>query len=62
MKKNIWFGAAGLAVLTPVLMALPGHSSATATSAQDQESGRTTVRRIEVQGPQTIAISTDVAP
>ena len=68
MKKNIWIGAAGLAVLTPVLMALPGHSSAstaqsstTAVAVQGapaQESGRTTVRRIEIaQDPEVITIT-----
>jgi serine protease Do len=73
MKKNIWIGAAGIAVLAPALMALPGHSSATATKsgtataadsgsddAQDRESGRTAVRRIEIsQDPETITISND---
>jgi serine protease Do len=76
MKKNIWIGAAGFAVLTPALMALPGHSSATtaqsgaqsataaavagSSDAQDQESGRTAVRRIEIsQDPETITIAND---
>jgi serine protease Do len=78
MKKNIWIGAAGFAVLTPALMALPGHSSATATAtqqavqsttavaiagsrdAQDQESARTKVQRIEIeQDPETITIAND---
>jgi membrane-associated protease RseP (regulator of RpoE activity) len=75
MKKNIWIGA-GFAVLAPALVALPGHSSATATQsgvqsttavavagsgdAQDQESGRTAVRRIEIsQDPETITIAND---
>ncbi len=66
MKKNIWIGAVGLAVLTPALMALPGHSSANsaqsssdvvAVSPQTQEGGRTAVRRIEVDGPETLTIS-----
>jgi serine protease Do len=64
MKKNIWIGAAGIAVLTPALMALPGHSAAQSSAAavavrpQDQEGGRTTVRRIEIsQDPGTITIS-----
>lgn len=73
MKKNIWIGAAGIAVLAPALMALPGRSSATATQsatsaaavavagdAQDQEGERTAVRRIEIsQDPETITISND---
>jgi membrane-associated protease RseP (regulator of RpoE activity) len=74
MKKNIWIGAAGFAILTPALMALPGHSSVTTTQAgaqsgtavagsvdaRGQEAGRTTVRRIEIsQDPETIMISND---
>jgi serine protease Do len=66
MKKNIWIRAAGIAVLAPALMALPGQSAAqaqdsgpvVAVSPQDQEGGRTTVRRIEIsQDPETITIS-----
>ena len=66
MKKNIWIGAAGIAVLAPALMALPGHSAAqaqdsgpvVAVSPQGQESGRTALRRIEIsQDPETITIS-----
>jgi serine protease Do len=74
MKNNIWIGAAGFAVLTPALMALPGHSSATTTQvgaqsatavagsvdARGQEGGRTAVRRIEIsQDPETITIAND---
>src|SRR5579871_5391745 len=70
MKKNIWIGAAGLAVLTPALMALPGHSSTGALQSsttavavagpQDQEGERTTVRRIEIaQDPEVIKIAND---
>jgi len=68
MKKNIWLGAAGLAVLTPALMALPGHSSATTQRSasvvtageQDPEGGRAAVHRIEIsQDPETITISND---
>jgi serine protease Do len=66
MKRSIWIGAAGFAVLTPALMALPGHSAAAqgsaiavAVSPQDQVGGRTAVRRMEAEGPQTIAISTE---
>jgi serine protease Do len=68
MKKNIWIGAAGIAVLAPALMALPGQSAAqaqdsgpvVAVSPQGQESGRTTVRRIEIsQDPEVITIAKD---
>jgi serine protease Do len=69
MKKNIWIGTAGIAVLTPALMAIPGHSTAAvaqgsatavAVSPQEQDGGRTTVRRIEIsQDPETISISND---
>jgi serine protease Do len=66
MKKNIWIGAAGIAILTPALMALPGHSQAQdsvtvkAVTPQTQDSGRTAVRRIEItQDPQVISIVND---
>ncbi|HEY2821659.1 MAG TPA: PDZ domain-containing protein [Candidatus Acidoferrum sp.] len=70
MKKNIWMGAAGIAVLSPALMALPGHSSANAGQsaavvagsggAQDQDSARTKMQRIEIeQDPETITIAND---
>lgn len=70
MKKNIWIGAAAVAVLTPALMALPVHSSAAAAQsaatrvavagAQDQESGRTKVQRIEIsKDPETITVLND---
>ena len=66
MKKNIWIGAAGIAVLTPALMALPGHSqvqdsvTAKAATPQTQEGGRTAVRRIEItQDPEVISIAND---
>ena len=37
MKKNIWIGAAGIAVLAPALMALPEHSTqSTAPSTPDK--------------------------
>jgi hypothetical protein len=68
MKRNVWIGAAGLAILTPALMALPGHSRAAATQSsttavavagpQDQDGGRTTVRRIEIaQDPEVVTIA-----
>ena len=70
MKKNIWIGAAGVAVLTPALMALPVHSSAAAAQGattavavagvQDQDSERTRVQRIEIEkDPQTITVLND---
>jgi serine protease Do len=69
MKKNIWIGAAGLAVLTPALMALPVHSSAAAQSAktavaiagaEDQDGERTRVQRIEIEkDPHTITVLDD---
>jgi serine protease Do len=72
MKNNIWIGAAGIAILAPTLMALPGHSSANAVQsaratavagsggAQDQDSARTKMQRIEIeQDPETITIAND---
>ncbi len=75
MKKNIWIGAAGVAVLTPALMALPGHSAANAASAQaaaagaqsptqsqdqNQDKYQTQRRQFEDEsGRRTITISTD---
>jgi serine protease Do len=70
MKKNVWMSGSVLAVLTPALMALPGHSTAAAQQGpatavavagpQNQEAGRTAVRRIEIgQDPETITISSD---
>ena len=69
MKTNIWMGAAGIAVLAPALMALPGHSTASAAPAagQQQEGGRTVTvprfdRHVEIQqgdGPQTVGVWLD---
>lgn len=72
MKKNIWIGTAGVAVLAPALMALPVHSSAAAAQsattafagagAQDQESGRTKVLRPRIEiskDPETITVLSD---
>jgi serine protease Do len=63
MKKNIWMTAAGLAVLTPALMALPGHSAMAANAVsqdQDQERANTKVQRIEIaQDPEVISILSD---
>ncbi len=66
MKKNIWIGAAGFAILTPALMALPGHSTvqdsvtAKAATPQTQQGARSEVRRIEItQDPEVLTISND---
>jgi serine protease Do len=72
MKKNIWIGAAGVAVLAPALMALPVHSHAVASAgqeattaiavagAQDQEGPRTTIRHIQIsKDPETITVLND---
>jgi|SRR5579872_1706481 serine protease Do len=63
MKKNIWIGAAGIAVLAPALMALPQQSTQSAApSAPDKN--RVTVLRQEIEdnagaGTRTILISPD---
>ena len=61
MKKNIWIGAAGIAVLAPALMALPQQSTpSSAPSAPDKD--RVKVLRQELDdepGRRTILISTD---
>ncbi len=61
MKKNIWIGAAGIAVLAPALMALPQQSTQSAApSAPDKN--RVTVLRQQIEdnaGPRTILISPD---
>lgn len=65
MKKNIWMAAAGLAVLTPALIALPGHSQTVAdatanVASQDQDSPKTKIHRIEItQDPEVISILGD---
>jgi serine protease Do len=70
MKKNIWIGAAGVAVLTPALMALPVHSSAAAAQGattaiavaggRDQDGERTRVQQIEIEkDPHTITVLND---
>src|SRR3984957_15784069 len=61
MKKNIWIGAAGIAVLAPALMALPQQSTpSSAPSAPDKD--RVKVLRQELDdepGRRTILISTN---
>jgi serine protease Do len=62
MKKNIWMTTAGLAVLTPALIALPGHSTTAASQAQEQnqERAKTKVQRIEIaQDPEVISLLSD---
>jgi serine protease Do len=50
MKKNIWIGAAGVAVLAPALMALPGHSSASLTQAGTQAEAQSSTA-VAIAGP-----------
>jgi serine protease Do len=65
MKTNIWMTAAGLAVLTPAILALPGHCSAAPAHAQsavsqDQDKPKTKVHRIEIaQDPEVISLLSD---
>jgi serine protease Do len=54
MKKNVWIGAAGLAALAPVLMALPGRSSA---GQQDMpEPPIVSLQRVRVQEPDNVTV------
>ena len=54
MKKNVWVGAAGLAALAPVLMALPGRSSA---GQQDMpEPAIVSLQRVRVQEPDNVTV------
>ena len=54
MKKNVWIGAAGLAALAPVLMALPGRSSA---GQQDMpEPAIVSLQRVRVQEPDKVTV------
>jgi serine protease Do len=69
MRKNIWIGAAGVAILAPALMALPVHSHASAAQGatavaivdgQDQDGERTRVQRIEIEkDPHVISVLDD---
>jgi serine protease Do len=65
MKKNVWMTVAGLAVLTPGLIALPGHSTTTpkadvTAASQDQDQPKTKIHRIEIaQDPEVISILGD---
>jgi serine protease Do len=68
MKKSIWITVAGIAALAPVLMALPGRSSA--GQEQDQVRGdsavervRTTIRRVQgAPGPDGIEVLVGEGP
>ena len=61
MKKNIWIGAAGIAVLAPALMALPQQSTpSSAPSAPDKDRVRVLRQELDDEpGRRTILISTD---
>jgi serine protease Do len=53
MKTYSWFAAAGVAALAPVLMALPGHSSA------GQDEAKTVivkVQNVQDRGPDSVAV------
>ena len=54
MKKNVWVGAAGLAALAPVLMALPGRSSAGQQNMP--EPSIVSVQRVRVQEPDNVTV------
>jgi serine protease Do len=60
MKNSVWITAVGIAVLAPVLMALPGRSS----PGQEQDNARPTVRvqRLQVQGPGRIEVLEEEGP
>jgi serine protease Do len=61
MKKNIWIGAAGIAVLAPALMALPQQSTqSTAPLTQDKDEVKVLRQELgDEPGRRTILISTD---
>ena len=61
MKKTIWIGAAGIAVLAPALMALPQQSTqSTAPSTPDKDGVRVLRQELgDEPGRRTILISTD---
>jgi serine protease Do len=61
MKTNVWLTVTGLAVLAPVLMALPGRSS----TGQEPESAAQPlmkVQRLRAQGPGRIEVLDDEGP
>jgi len=54
MKRSIWITAAGIAALAPVLMALPGRSSA---GSQDHAKATSVgQQRVRVQAPDNVAV------
>ena len=61
MKKNIWIGAAGIAVLAPALMALPQQSTqSTAPFTADKDEVKVLRQELgDEPGRRTILISTD---
>jgi serine protease Do len=65
MKKNIWIAAAGLAVLVPVLIALPGRSAIAQQDDAGSESPTHKVKKLHILPPQdsdTITVLTDEGP
>ncbi len=58
MKLNIWITAAGIAVLAPVLMALPSRSSGGQSVAQQDDHGQAIVsaQRVRVQEPDGVTV------
>lgn len=58
MKLNVWIAAAGIAVLAPVLMALPGRSSGgQSVGQQDNHKPATvSVQRVVVQEPDDVTV------
>jgi serine protease Do len=56
MKRNIWITAAGVAALAPVLMALPGHSTA---SQDDANKVVVRVQKVREQGPDNVKVFLD---
>jgi serine protease Do len=54
MKKTLWIGAAGLAALAPVLMALPGRSSAGQQNVA--EPAIVSLQTVRVQEPDNVTV------
>src|SRR3984893_7967497 len=54
MKKTLWIGAAGLAALAPVLMALPGRSSAGQQNMA--EPAIVSLQTVRVQEPDNVTV------
>jgi serine protease Do len=65
MKKNVWIAAAGLAVLVPVLIALPGRSAIAPQDNDGSESPKQKVKKLHIlpqQDMDTVTILTDEGP